>query len=69
MAMKRPITNALLKAIAECGLSFKALERESAVKRQNLMSFVRGKQSLRGDLMDKLAVFFGLELRAKRKGK
>jgi hypothetical protein len=50
-------------------MSFKALERETGVLRQSLMKFARGEQSLRGDVMDKLAVFFKLELRPKRKGR
>ena len=65
----QPISDALRQAIAKSGLSFKALERETGVLRQSLMKFARGETSLRGDLMDKLAVFFGLELRAKRKGR
>jgi transcriptional regulator with XRE-family HTH domain len=69
MTSKQPITNALLRAIAASGMSFKALERETGVKRQSLMKFVRGEQSLRGDVMDKLAAFFRLELTTKRKGK
>ncbi len=69
MPPKQPITEVLLRAIAASGVSFKALERETGVKRQSLMKFVRGEQSLRGDVMDKLAAFFQLELRTKRKGK
>jgi hypothetical protein len=33
------------------------------------MRFVRGSQSLRLDMADRLAAYFGLELRPKRKGK
>jgi hypothetical protein len=65
---QQPIADALRKAIADSGLNFKALERETGVLRQSLMKFVRGEQSLRGDLMDKLAVFFDLQL-VKRKSK
>jgi hypothetical protein len=50
-------------------MSFKGLERETGVLRQSLMKFARGEQSLRGDAYDKLAVFFGLELCAKVKGR
>ncbi len=69
MTTERPITDVLLRAIANSGLSFKALERETGVLRQSLMKFARGEQSLRGDLMDKLAVFFKLELRPARRKK
>ncbi len=65
----RPISDALRRAIAECGMSFKALERETGVLRQSLMKFARGEQCLRGDACDKLAAYFGLELRKKRKGR
>jgi transcriptional regulator with XRE-family HTH domain len=64
-----PISRALRQAIAESGISFKRLEEETGVLRQSLMKFARGEQSLRGDLMDRLAAFFGLELRRKRKSK
>src|SRR4051812_6811586 len=57
---QQPITEALRQAIAESGVSFAALERETGVKRQSLMKFARGEQSLRLDLADRLAAFFGL---------
>jgi hypothetical protein len=63
-----PISSVLRQAIADSKLSFKRLEKETGVLRQSLMKFSRGEQSLRGDLMDRLAIFFGLELRPKRKG-
>jgi hypothetical protein len=69
-ASKRgPISDALRQAIADSGISFKGLERETGVKRQSLMKFARGEQSLRGDFMDRLAEFFGLELQPMQKGK
>ena len=43
----RTISEALIEAIEESGLSFKAIETQSGVKRQSLMKFVRGEQSLR----------------------
>jgi hypothetical protein len=45
------------------GGAYKALGRETGVTRASIMSFVRGAQALR------LAAYFGLELRAKRKGR
>ncbi len=71
MAEPHPITDALRRAIAESGLSFKALERETGVLRQSLMKFARGERYLRLDMADRLAVFFGLEVRPKgrRKGR
>ena len=65
------ITESLRRAIAESEMSFKGIERETGVTRQSLMKFAKREQSLRLDMADKIAVFFGLELRPekKRKGK
>ena len=66
--MRRPskrtglsITDVLRQAITQTDMSFKALERETGVKRQSLMRFVRGEQSLRLDMADRLAAYFGIE--------
>jgi hypothetical protein len=64
-----PITEALRRAIAESGLSFKRLEKETGVLRQSLMKFAQGEQGLQGSACDKLASFFGLKLQPKRKAK
>jgi plasmid maintenance system antidote protein VapI len=66
---EEPLTAVLRRLILESGLSFNALEQETGVLRQSLMKFVRGKQSLRLDMADRLAAYFGLELRPKRKGR
>ena len=68
---EEPLTAALKKAIVGSGLSFQALESETGVLRQSLMKFVRGQQSLRLDIADKLAAYFGLALqpiKATKKG-
>ena len=64
----RSMTEALRAEIAESELSFKALERETGVLRQSLMKFARGEQSLRLDMADKLAAYFGIET-VRRKAK
>ena len=61
-----PITDLLRRTIAASRMAHKALERETGVKRASIMRFVAGRQSLRLDMADKLAVYFGLELRTKR---
>ena len=69
--MSDRLRQALLDSV-ESGQSFKGLERETGLKRQSLMKFARGEQSLRLDLADKLAEFLGLELqpmKPKRKEK
>ena len=63
-----PISDFLRRVIAEGGVPCKALERETGVTRASIMRFVRGSQSLRLDMADRLAAYFGLELRPKRKG-
>jgi plasmid maintenance system antidote protein VapI len=63
------ISGVLKKAIAESGLAHIALERATGVKRASIMRFLRGEQSLRLDMADRLAAYFGLELRPKRKGR
>jgi plasmid maintenance system antidote protein VapI len=51
-------------------INYKALERETGVTRASIMRFVRGSQYLRLDMADRLAGYFGLELRpARRKGR
>ena len=56
------ITQALRKTIADTDESFHELERRTGLKRQSLMKFARGEQSLRLDMADKLAEHFGLEI-------
>ncbi len=62
-------TAALRQAIAESGLSFRELESRTGVKRQSMMKFARGEQSLRLDMADKLPECLGLEVVRKRKAK
>ncbi len=57
------------QSMAESGLSFIELERRTGVKRQSLMKFARGEQSLRLDIAEKLFDTLGLELVRKRKAK
>jgi len=65
---KNSMTTKLRNAINESPLSFAALERETGVLRQTLMTFARGERSLRLDNADKLAEYFSLEL-TERKGR
>ena len=62
------MTEALRQALGESEISFLALERETGIKRQSLMKFARGEQSLRLDIADRLAEFFGLTV-VKRKAR
>jgi plasmid maintenance system antidote protein VapI len=66
-----PISDLLRQTIREAieagRTTYLALERDTGVTRASIMRFVRGDQSLRLDMADRLAAYFGLELRAKRK--
>ena len=64
----KTMTDTLRQAIADSGLAFIEIERQTGVLRQTLMKFARNEQSLRLDMADKLAEFFALEL-VERKGK
>jgi plasmid maintenance system antidote protein VapI len=66
-----PLTDVLRRAIVESKVAYKTLERATGVQRGSIMRFVRGSQSLRLDKADRLAAYFGLELRLaeqRRKG-
>ena len=69
MARNLTITETLRKAIADSGKSFKQLERESGVVRQSLMKFARRERQCTGDTLDKLAVYFELQLAPAKKRK
>ncbi len=64
----KTLTETLRQVIADSGLAFIEIERQTGVLRQTLMKFARKESSLRLDMADKLAEFFGLEL-VERKGK
>ena len=54
---------ALLRAALAEAESLSAVQRATGLKRQALAKFLRGEQSLRLDLADKLAEHFGIECR------
>jgi hypothetical protein len=58
-----PISDLLRRTIAESGISYNALQRETGVTRASIMRFVRGDQSIRLDMADRLAAYLNLELR------
>lgn len=51
--------------IEESGIAYAELERSTGVKRASIARFMRGDQSLRLDVAEKLAEYFGLEVRRK----
>lgn len=58
-----PLTNPLRQAIVESRIPYKALSRETGVTRASIQRFVDGKNSLRLDIADRLAAYFGLKLK------
>ena len=56
------MTETLRQAIREAGLPMLTLATETGIQRASLIRFARGDQSLRLDIADRLAVYFGLEL-------
>jgi plasmid maintenance system antidote protein VapI len=62
MATKKTISEVLRQAIIDSGLSLLRLAQETGVERASLSRFVAGKRSLRLDMADKLAAYFGLQL-------
>lgn len=74
MPDRQPMTESLKRAIESSELSFKALERETGVTRQSLMAFMKGERTLRLDMADRIADYFGLQIvtqqsKSKRKRK
>lgn len=56
------VSESLRAVLVESRLPLLKVEKETAVPRGSLRRFIRGDQSLRSDLIDKLATHFGLAL-------
>lgn len=56
------LTEALLERLSSDERSYAEVSRQTGLTRQSLMSFAAGNRSLRLDLADKLAKFYGLEV-------
>ena len=66
-----PITDLLRETIIASKIPLLTLEQETGVQRASIGRFIRGTNSLRLDVADKLAAYFGLALqpiKAKKKG-
>jgi plasmid maintenance system antidote protein VapI len=59
---KTPIAIVLRRTIVKSGMTYLALERETGVARASIMRFVNGERTLRLDMADRLAAYFGLRL-------
>ena len=62
MATENSITEVLRQAIIDSRLPLLRIANDTGVQRASLSRFVRGRNSLRLDVADKLAAYFGLEL-------
>ena len=54
------MTDVLRRTIIESGIAYKALSRETGVARASIQRFVDGRQSIRLDMADRLAAYFGI---------
>ena len=63
---KSPVTDLLRSTIAKSGIPYNQLERATGVKRASIIRFLRGDQSMRLDLAERLMVYFGLEARQQK---
>lgn len=62
MPTGNPITDVLRQAILDSGLPLLRIAQDTGVERASISRFVRGMNSLRLDMADKLAAYFGLGL-------
>jgi plasmid maintenance system antidote protein VapI len=69
MITNSPITDVIRQAILDSGLPLLRIADETGVERASISRFVRGKNSLRLDMADKLATYFGLTLTPIKKRK
>jgi plasmid maintenance system antidote protein VapI len=62
MATGKSMTEVLRRAIRDSGLPMIRIAEDTDIQRASLIRFARGDQSLRLDVADKLAAYFGLSL-------
>lgn len=60
------MTEALRDALANDPRSYAEVARETGLARTSLMAFAEGKRSLRLDLADELATFYGMAIQHSR---
>ena len=59
----------ILDQIEAGEVTYLGLGRDTGVSRMSIMRFATGRRSIRLDMADKLAAYFGLALTSQRKGK
>jgi hypothetical protein len=66
--MKRhSVTDTLRATIRASGVALLTIEQQTGVQRASLSRFMRRLRHLRSDAVDKLAAYFGLELKPARR--
>jgi transcriptional regulator with XRE-family HTH domain len=55
-----PLTDPIRKALTESGIPLLVLSKATGIARASLIRFRRGETSLRLDVADKLAAYFGI---------
>jgi plasmid maintenance system antidote protein VapI len=63
----KTISEVIRQAILDSGLPLQQIAEKAGVERASLSRFVRGERTLRLDMADKLATYFGLVLRLTRR--
>ncbi|HHH76271.1 MAG TPA: hypothetical protein ENL03_04535 [Phycisphaerae bacterium] len=69
MAKQETITETLKIAVRDSGESLYAICKATGLNEDSLSRFMRGRQSLRLDLADKLATHLGIECRQSKRRK
>jgi transcriptional regulator with XRE-family HTH domain len=70
MTRRQVITKAIRKAVRDSGQSLYQISMETGLNHDALSRFMRRKTSMRLDLADRLADYFGIECRrTRRKGR
>ena len=65
---RKTITEALKQSVRQSGESLYAISKATGLNHDSLSRFMRGRQSLRLDLADRLAEYLGIQCR-REKGK
>ena len=64
---RKTIAETIKQAIADSGLTYTELQRATGVKRASILRFMRGDQTLRLDIADRLAEHLGIEVELKQR--
>jgi plasmid maintenance system antidote protein VapI len=63
----KTMTEVIRRAVLDCGRPLQQVAEAAGIERASLSRFVRGQRTLRLDMADRLAAYFGLELKQTRR--